>query len=766
MLLTAPAYSTENAKLSRTPIYRVEFVRGLNSVGKFSTLPVRDDPECLPYIQEVRGLGGQVEPERGRTSVGSIVIVIADIGQEITRLISGVGIGGDVLTFQKGFEAIADTDFQTLLTGRVDSCRLTSDLGAYEITIRDPQLLLQRPVFEVSSTLLSIDLAAGETTEMFVDDASGFRDTGTIRISGSGGSDEYLTYAAKTPTSLTGLVRGVSPGSAVTVDGDHAAGDTVQEILWLGPAHPIDQRVAILVNTDKSGLSIDPALVDTVTHDAIKASIGPDLLMEWLIDASAPNAKDWIEAEIDSKLGLYGRTTGDGKISLVNSIVPGAPVAAIDTNNTLTEEGGGQVLSWDQNLGSVINVVTTYYDNDAIAGLFKNTLEITDAASILKFGRRPLVMESKGFRSTLAGTIDFITEISNRILNRYSNGAPIVTASAFLREHLIEPGDVVSLTSPVLPNIETGARGVNEALLEVIQRNIAFDTGRTELTMQWAQVCFQWLTDWNDPGAAESLASIAQDNTFFYIGTGKGPGGSSPSIGRFSRRSGTIVDALEIPRSWDDGTATVISMVVDSDYIYALVNEYDGVSQSQVTLWWITHATFTSADPTAEQANWHSITLLQDLSGPGYVSAGQLKLDGDFFYAITDANDGNSTTFFRVAKDRSSVEFFPLATFQTKRFTVDDLNGFLYATGNWGDETGSEFTIVRATLGTVMVPDFDYDTRLKVDTTDSSGVLDPERLPIDDDPDFLYVAYLGAQIGLAKVDKPTFTLDSLQALAL
>src|SRR6185436_2626585 len=98
--------------------------------------------------------------------------------------------------------------------------------------------------------------------------------------------------------------------------------------------------------------------VDAATHDAIKAAIGPDLLMEWLIDASAPNAKDWIEAEIDSKLGLYGRTTGDGKISLVNSIEPGTPVAVIDTNNTLTEEGGGQVLSWDQNLGSVINVVT------------------------------------------------------------------------------------------------------------------------------------------------------------------------------------------------------------------------------------------------------------------------------------------------------------------------------------------------------------------------------------------------------------------------
>src|SRR6185436_11238976 len=207
-----------------------------------------------------------------------------------------------------------------------------------------------------------------------------------------------------------------------------------------------------------------------------------------------------------------------------------------------------------------------------------------------------------------------------------------------LREHLIEPGDVVSLTSPVLPNIETGMRGVNGALLEVIQRNIAFDTGRTELTMQWAQVCFQWLTDWNDPGAAESLASIAQDKTFFYIGTGKGPGGSSPSIGRFSRRSGTIVDALEIPRHWDTGTATVISMEIAADYVMALVNENDGDSQSEVTLWFITHATFNSPDVIAEQANWHSLTILQDLTGPGFVSAGQLKAEGDFLYAITDAN--------------------------------------------------------------------------------------------------------------------------------
>src|SRR6185295_6570716 len=373
MLAPSVAYADENAKLSRTPILRLEFVRDSVSLAKLSTLLVPDNPEWLPYIESVQGLESHVEAERGRTAEGLIVVTLTDISGDITRLLSGDGIGGATVIFQKGFDSIADEEFQTFRTGTVESGpRLTADLLAYEVTIRSAQSQLNRSVFAVASSPLSIDLANGDTTELFVDDASGFLDSGYVRI-----DDEYIQYSAKTPTSLTGLTRGLALGSTITEDVDHAAGVSVQEVLRLGPAHPIDIRVAVLTNTDKTGLSIDPALVDIVTHDAVKALIGA-LEMEWLIDAVVPNAADWIEQEIDSFLGLYARTTGDGMLSIVNSIEPSASVATLDHDNII-ELGNPP---WDQNLESVVNVVAVYADHDAIAKTgedgFKSSLEIPD----------------------------------------------------------------------------------------------------------------------------------------------------------------------------------------------------------------------------------------------------------------------------------------------------------------------------------------------------------------------------------------------------
>src|SRR6185295_15209611 len=225
MLAPAVAYADENAKLSRTPILRLEFVRDDTSLGKFSTLLVPDNPEWLPYIESVQGLEGHVEPDRGRTAEGLIVARITDVNFDVTRLLSGDGIGGATVIFQKGFDNIADDEFQTFRTGTVDSGpRLTADFLVYEITIRSAQSQTNRPVFAVASSPLSMDLANGDTTELFVDDASGFLDAGYVRI-----DDEYIQYSGKTDTSLTGLTRGVALGSALTDDVDHAAGASVQE---------------------------------------------------------------------------------------------------------------------------------------------------------------------------------------------------------------------------------------------------------------------------------------------------------------------------------------------------------------------------------------------------------------------------------------------------------------------------------------------------------------------------------------------------------
>jgi len=67
-------------------------------------------------------------------------------------------------------------------------------------------------------TYLTADLASGTTTSMSVGDASLFAPSGTAKVTAASatGAIEYITYTGKTSTTLTGLTRGATGGSAAT----------------------------------------------------------------------------------------------------------------------------------------------------------------------------------------------------------------------------------------------------------------------------------------------------------------------------------------------------------------------------------------------------------------------------------------------------------------------------------------------------------------------------------------------------------------------
>lgn len=299
-------------------------------------------------------------------------------------------------------------------------------------------------------------------------------------------SADAITWTSEY-SSLTGLTRGVDLLSEATSAASHTAGKIVGELIYFAPAHPLDILQDVYTNTDKTGLGIDPALVDSTGIDEVKEAIGPDYQMAFIIEEPV-NAKAWIEQEICAVLGLYQRIRGDGKLSVKHIAAPGTSDTSLAHDQIV---GGDQApqITFDLNLGSVINAVVVQYDFDSDS--FLTSLEVTDDDSVTRFGRQPLVLQSKGLSSSFAGTPALIQQRANAILARFANGAPLVTARCFLQTALIEPGDIVEVTSSVLPNPLTGARGVTDTLMEVLSRDIEFgnlESGTppyVDLTMQW-----------------------------------------------------------------------------------------------------------------------------------------------------------------------------------------------------------------------------------------------------------------------------------------
>lgn len=736
-------YQTAHDSLQRTPVYKATFARS-GEVVSTHTIGSTD-----PYMMLPQGVATEVDPEAGRSSIGSTTIVILDRSGYATDLI-GRGIGGDKVTMEMGFIGLDAADYADIPGGIVESYRLTDDLTGYEIVIRDPQALTNKQIFEVSSTTTTAPLteATGDTFTHYLQTVSGkFQVTNTLNAAtfttaldtafGVGNWSFYATadasvgstitvtdttffrsagylildkeiiqYTGKTATTFTGLTR-ASKSTTATV---HLTGTTVQEMIVLGPDHPMDIIRTLYTRTDKAGLSIDhnyeqtvlantPSLylrlgeatgtnaddisgnnldgtyvntptlsvqgaiindgdtsitltaasseyltvadnalldpgdtftieawvkkvagvayticdkgtdgyqlhisaggllqlsktgtavivssttaisnavwthvvatkatttvklyingvdrTDTVTNQTIvgtatalnigrtaagagyfdgsmdefalyptalsatqvlahytagteslliddtefiaaKTSLG-DYQMEFRI-TSRMNAKDFLEQELFRPLSAYP-VTRSGKLSIVLFAEPAAAdsVATIDHDSIITD-GDNVSLEWDGNFASLVNKVTVLYDWNPLLEEFQSSYEDEDPLSIAIYGEKPLVIESQGFRKSLTGTDTFIAARVTAYLDRYGNAAPIVTTRTHLQKNLIEVGDIISLTSALLPNRYLKTRGITAGLFEVIKMSVLYAEGVVEFDLLWTSFSLLASDDFN-----------------------------------------------------------------------------------------------------------------------------------------------------------------------------------------------------------------------------------------------------------------------------
>jgi len=565
MSTPAPApYIASQANLQRTPIYKAKFdswdmpystvpvniiIDAINetdsvsdtfAISETKTYVLEDDYPHInnsvvgdlfafshlqtiattkPYASEFSGQQSQVFPEQGHSSIGSVTFILTDVSEYVTEMVMG-GVLGDRVQLFAGFDEIDEADYWLFFTGIVAEVRLTDDLAGYEFTIYTTQSLLNRQVFNVALSTLTAELTAGFETAFSIDPTLGLIEGLGVYVK----IDDEIFWCDVIDSSI-GYIGILARAQAGTVAAAHAIGAEVREVLHLGPAHPMTILLGLYQNTDKSGCGLNPTYIDMAGISAAIPLIGTIYQMEFWI-TEPENAMEWAEREIFQALGCYPVNKSDGRNSLVVFHAPSADeaIAGLD-HDAIVHDGSRMMMTWsvgrDGSLGQVINDVTFKFDWNPISNQFEGSFEFPRQASIDRFGLRPLLIESKGLYSTIDNTLTLIEARALAILNRYENGCPLVQLSTLLQNNLIEPGAIITLTSDKLPNRFTKARGVSEALFEVVNRNIRFSEGLVDFDLLHTSFSDLARDDFNranvlwsdDPllGTASLWISYAQD---------------------------------------------------------------------------------------------------------------------------------------------------------------------------------------------------------------------------------------------------------------
>jgi len=233
---------------------------------------------------------------------------------------------------------------------------------------------------------------------------------------------------------------------------------------------------------EENGLGIDDAFINV---DAIETTRdrwfpGPAYRFSFTINERI-KAKQWLEKEIWKILNVYPVIDSDGRFN-IKPHKP--PLPALTTVQSFDEDNIIGIPSYDCNLDALINEVECHYDWDAVDGEFDTHEFYVNSTSLNARGpgSKPLKFESKGLTTAL-GAQDIFAKRVKKIFARYAVPPPKITMNTFFSGWLTEVGDIVPVTHSVLPDLETGTRGITDVRMEVINRTINWQRGTVKLEL-------------------------------------------------------------------------------------------------------------------------------------------------------------------------------------------------------------------------------------------------------------------------------------------
>ena len=439
MRSTNAAFDIYHARLFKTPVYLVEFdgedILYSNLTTATSGEPLYFGPDELffgsdplsfgedavrSYMQNITGAAQRITPDLGRSSIGGTTFTIQDRNDEITALLAT-----DAYYFHRK-----------------------------KVTVKAGYLGMDATDF--------LDIMVGWVTD--------------IKLSRDG-----LAYIFDVTDPIKWMQRKIFRGAEDTP-------------VTLG-GNPINIMLQILTSTGAGtngdydtlaaadGLGIDEDFINITSIEGVRDDWfpGPAYRFGFTIDKRI-QAKSWLETEIFKILNVYPVIDADGKFN-IKPYKP--PLPATVSVQTFNEDNIIGLPTYDFNLSGMINEVECHYDWDSEDDEFDTQDFYVDSTSINNRGpgKNPLVLESKGITTALGGS-DIFERRKKRVFQRYSNPPPPkITVKTFFSGWLTEVGDIVPITHSLLPDIESGTRGISDVRMEVTNRKIDWVKGQVTLDL-------------------------------------------------------------------------------------------------------------------------------------------------------------------------------------------------------------------------------------------------------------------------------------------
>lgn len=420
MLSTNANFDAKHEAVNRNlvPMYLVHFDG--ETVDYVNHAPASPTNTPAQYLMRISGISQKVEPEEGRASISGLSIEILDYGDAITSLLATdtAFFHRKKTTIKAGYCGMGESDMLTVFTGWVTGLKLAGNGLSYVFDVTDPQKFMQRKVFR----------SATDATPAVVQ-----------------GNPMNIILAVLTST-----------GAGTNGDYD-----------WLDEAN---------------GLGMDPDFINVAHIEEIRDTWFPgDCAYMRFSYTDRVKAKDFIEAEILKTLNCYPMIDGQGRFD-IKAFKP--PLEALETVQSFNEDNIVGLPDWDANLDALVNEVEAYYDHDGDDYTSQAFYVQSTSLNLRGPGKKPVTIKSKGLHTSITGSSvpdrasDQMERRKNKIFGRFSVPPISIKFKTHFSRWLSEAGDIVPFTHLLIPDLEAGTRGLSEARMEIISRNVDWSRGQ------------------------------------------------------------------------------------------------------------------------------------------------------------------------------------------------------------------------------------------------------------------------------------------------
>ena len=481
MIQPTDTYLEKNDLSDKSPLYTIHFAG--EDTDYCNLIPISPAVTYKKYLKGITGLTQTVTPERGKASISSVKVELTDYNNEITTL-----MGTDPYNFQNreveikaGYVGMEESELLLIATGWVSDIDLSKNAGGYIFEIQDPQSWLLK--------------------EIFIDATD----------------DSPLTLAGNPINIILAIM--TSTGTGTNGDYDYLAAN------------------------DGVGLDINLINLEHIEYLRDSNFPGASNFLSFRITESS-KARDWLSDEILRLIFAYPVVNPDGKFDLKLS-KPALPTTG--DQPIFTDDDIVGMPKMKGNFSALINTVEIYYDYDEEDDEFDSVAQYTDEDSIENRGAGSSVfkIESKGLRTGNIATQDMLDKIGGHILYRYATPPIQIEFKAFYSKLLSEVGDIASFTHSLLPDLETGTRGLTGKYIELTKRTaqwrkgyISFSALDTNYGRALSTVVSPTMTVVSDTRNSETIFYVSLEDAAKYIGY------SSPVIQLYSanmEKQGNVV---------------------------------------------------------------------------------------------------------------------------------------------------------------------------------------------------------------------------------